>query len=65
MDPHSISEIIDSVIRLGEILGEKSKAKEISESLEKRIQKIKNKVHANIPKILAIELIEPFFTAGH
>ena len=65
MDPHNISEIIDSVIRLGEILEEESKAKEISESLEKRIQKIKNKVHTNIPKILAIEWMEPFFTAGH
>ena len=65
MDPHNISEIIDSVIKLGEILEEESKAKVISESLEKRIQKIKNKEHVKVPKILAIEWIEPFFTAGH
>ena len=65
MDPHNISEIIDSVIKLGEILEEGNKAKKISESLEKRIQNIKNKDHTNIPKILAIEWIEPFFTAGH
>ncbi|KEQ57290.1 periplasmic binding protein [Marine Group I thaumarchaeote SCGC AAA799-B03] len=65
MDPHNISEILDTVIKLGKILEEEDKAKEISESLEKRIQKIKNTEHTNIPKILAIEWIEPFFTAGH
>lgn len=65
MDPHNISEILDSVIKLGEILEEEDKAKEISESLQKRIQKIRDTKHSSIPKILAIEWIEPFFTAGH
>ena len=65
MDPHNVSEILDSVIKLGKILEEESKANEISELLGKRIQKIRNVEHANIPKILAIEWIEPFFTAGH
>lgn len=65
MDPHSISEIIDSVIKLGEILEEDSKAKVISDLLKKRIQKIRNVEHSNIPKVLAIEWIEPFFTSGH
>ncbi|QDI89573.1 cobalamin-binding protein [Candidatus Nitrosopumilus sp. SW] len=65
MDPHNISEILHSVIKLGEILGEDGKAKEISELLKKRIQKIRNAGHANIPKVLAIEWIKPFFTAGH
>ncbi|RMW34240.1 MAG: cobalamin-binding protein [Nitrosopumilus sp.] len=65
MDPHNISEIIDSVIRLGDILEENSRAKQISDSLKDRIQKIKNKIEGSRPKILAIEWIEPFFTAGH
>ena len=65
MDPHNISEIIDSVIQLGDILGENSRAKQISSSLKDRIQKIKNKIDGNRPKILAIEWIEPFFTSGH
>lgn len=65
MDPHNISEILDSVIKLGEILGEDDKAQEISNLLKKRIQKIRNKEHSSIPKVLAIEWIEPFFTAGH
>lgn len=65
MDPHNIPEILDSVIKLGEILDKDEKAKEISELLKKRIQKIRNVEHGNIPKVLAIEWIEPFFTAGH
>ncbi|MHA7734204.1 cobalamin-binding protein [Nitrosopumilus sp. S6] len=65
MDPHNISEILDSVIKLGEILGENEKAKKILHLLETRIQKIKNTEHLNIPNVLAIEWIEPFFTAGH
>lgn len=65
MDPHNISEILESVIKLGKILEAESKAKEISELLEKRIQKIKNAKHVNVPKIVAVEWIEPLFTAGH
>ena len=65
MDPHNVSEILDSVIKLGEILEEDVKAREISELLKKRIQKIRNRKHDSIPKVLAIEWIEPFFTAGH
>ena len=65
MDPHNISEIIESVIRLGDILGESSKADKISNLLKNRIEKIKSKIGDDRPKILAIEWIEPFFTAGH
>ena len=65
MDPHNVSEILDSVIKLGKILEKDSKAKMISDLLKKRIQKIQNVRHSNIPKILAIEWIDPFFTAGH
>jgi len=41
------------------------KAKEITNSLEKRIQNIKKTENDKKPKVLAIEWIEPFFTAGH
>ena len=65
MDPHSLSEIISSVKKIGEILQKEDKATEIVKTLEKRIQKIKD-LHRNVrPSVLAIEWIEPFFTAGH
>ncbi len=65
MDPHNLNEIINSVTELGKILGNEMKAKEITNSLEKRIQNIKKIENDKKPKVLAIEWIEPFFTAGH
>ncbi len=65
MDPHNMKEIIDSVTKIGEILECNQKAKDITDSLEKRISNIKKFTSAKKPKVLAIEWIEPFFTAGH
>ncbi len=65
MDPHNMKEIFESVTKLGEILDCKEKAKQITDSLEKRIAYIRNTSVTNEPKVLAIEWIEPFFTAGH
>jgi len=65
MDPHNLQEIINSVTELGKILEKESRSKEIIDMLEKRIQNIKKFQNNNRPKVLAIEWIEPFFTAGH
>jgi len=65
MDPHNLREIINSVKELGKILEKVSRSKEIIDMLEKRIQNIKKLENNKRPKVLAIEWIEPFFTAGH
>jgi iron complex transport system substrate-binding protein len=65
IDPHSIKEIINSVTSLGIILDCKEKAEEITNLLEKRIQNIEENIIADSQKVLAIEWLEPFFTAGH
>jgi len=65
MDPHNLKEIIQSVTKLGKILQKEEKASEIVNSLEKRIANIQNSKNKKIPRVLAIEWIEPFFTAGH
>ncbi len=65
IDPHNLQEIINSVIELGKILGKETRAKEIIDSLEKRIQNVKKLQNNKRPRVLAIEWIEPFFTAGH
>lgn len=65
MDPHNLEEIILSVTELGEILEKEDRACEIVQELENRIEKIKNKDNKEKIKVLAIEWIEPFFTAGH
>ena len=65
MDPHNLKEIIQSVKKLGKILQKEEKALEIVNSLQKRITNIQNSKNKKIPRVLAIEWIEPFFTAGH
>jgi len=65
MDPHDLKEIIQSVTKLGQILNKEKKSIEIVNSLQQRIQHIQNSENTTIPKVLAIEWIEPFFTAGH
>ena len=66
MNPHSIQEILDSVLNLGKILKKEERALEIISSLKKRIDFIKeNQKNQAKPKVLAIEWIDPFFTAGH
>jgi len=65
MDPHNLNEIIQSVIKLGKILQKEKKALEIVHSLRQRIENIQNSKNEKMPTVLAIEWIEPFFTAGH
>ena len=65
MDPHNLNEIIQSVIKLGKILQKEEKALEIVHNLRQRIENIQNSKNEKTPTVLAIEWIEPFFTAGH
>ena len=65
MDPHNMKEILDSVRKLGKILQKDVKANQIVDSLEKRINCIREKQNEKPIDVLAIEWIEPFFTAGH
>ena len=65
MDPHNIEEILQTVTELGEILEERKKADEIQTDLKTRISKVKKLQHKERPKVIALEWIEPFFTAGH
>lgn len=65
MDPHNVQEIIESVTKLGEILELENKAKEITKGLENRIKEIKKIKRDSQLKVVAIEWMEPFFTAGH
>jgi iron complex transport system substrate-binding protein len=65
MDPHNLEEILTSVIEIGDILDKTKRSNEIRLELEKRINHVKEFLNQKKPRILAIEWIEPFFTAGH
>ena len=65
MDPRNLNDIIQSVIELGKILQKEEKSLEIVHYLRQRIENIQNLKNNKMPTVLAIEWIEPFFTAGH
>ena len=65
MDPHNLEEIMLSIIKLGKILKKEKEAKKITNALEERIQNIKNVKNKIDIRVLVIEWIDPFFTAGH
>ena len=65
MDPHNIEGIITTVEELGKILGKEQMAKEIQDKLRKRISNITKISHEELPTVLAIEWLDPLFTAGH
>jgi iron complex transport system substrate-binding protein len=65
MDPHNFDEILTSVTEIGHILERSKKADQIKTKLEERISHIKKYVEEKKSKVLAVEWIEPFFTAGH
>ena len=72
MDPHSMWEIVDSVTRLGEILGVRERAEEIAGSLRARIGRVveagrrgRGDGGGGGPSVLAVEWLDPPFSAGH
>ena len=65
MNPHNVEGIIQSVRDISKKIDEQKKGEDIINSLNARINKIKEKQFKTKPKILGIEWIKPFFTAGH
>jgi len=70
LDPHDLDGILDSIIQLAEEFNVKNKGIELVNSLRSRIEYIHARaldaVRSNgRPKVLCIEWLKPFFTAGH
>ena len=65
IDPHSVDDILSSVITIADKIGKQKHGEELVKSLQKRIDFIKNQNYTTKPKVLCIEWVEPFFTAGH
>lgn len=65
LDPHTIEDILSSVMVVAKKIGKEPEGQKLVESLKNRIDFIKNKNFKIRPKILCIEWVEPFFTSGH
>jgi iron complex transport system substrate-binding protein len=65
MDPHSVTEILEGITEFAKIIDTKEKGENLKKELEQRVKKIKNRKKENTPRVVAIEWVNPFFTAGH
>ena len=65
MSPHDILGILKCVDDIAEKIDEVKRGNEIINSLNSRIEEIKNVKISSRPKVLGIEWLNPFFTSGH
>ncbi|MBC8251591.1 MAG: cobalamin-binding protein [Candidatus Nitrosopelagicus sp.] len=65
MNPHNIQGILKCVKDIAQKIDKTQRGEELVNSLSKRIKKIKDVQINAKPKVLGIEWIQPFFTAGH
>ena len=65
MNPHDIQGILSNIEEISRKIHESEKGIKLIESLEKRISFFKEKQISDKPKVLAIEWIKPFYSAGH
>jgi iron complex transport system substrate-binding protein len=75
LDPHDLDDILSSITDISERVGRVTEGRNLVVSLQKRIDNVRKvgqrgigrgEMHnSNKPKVLCIEWIDPFFTAGH
>jgi iron complex transport system substrate-binding protein len=69
LDPSDISDILDNIYEISKSIGKIKEGQNLVKSLEDKINKIKKitelKNKKDLPKILCLEWLHPFFTAGH
>ena len=65
LDPHDLDDILISIMDVAERVGRIEEGRKLIVSLQNRIDSIRIRPKENKPKVLCIEWIDPFFTAGH
>jgi iron complex transport system substrate-binding protein len=66
LDPHTLGEVLDSIIAVGESAGVPDRAAELIASLRVRIDRVAANVAGRPrPRVTVVEWTDPPFTAGH
>ena len=65
MNPHDIEGILQSVKDISKIIGETENGEKLIRKLNSRIKNVRETQFKEKPKVLGIEWLNPFFTAGH
>lgn len=65
LDPHTVEEIIESIMIIAKALGKEEDGLRIRNSLYRRIEKISNATKFKKPKVVCLEWIDPIYICGH
>lgn len=65
IDPHTVDDVLDSVMLIAGKIGRGQEGRALLDSLRKRIDFVRSMPVGPKPKVLCIEWVDPFFTAGH
>ena len=65
LDPHSLGDILENIIEIAKALNKETEGSKLIVSLKKRIDFVKQTSRENRPKVVCLEWLDPFFTAGH
>ena len=66
LDPHSLADVLDSILVVGAKLGAADQAQALVSSLQDRLAAVAHALRARPrPDVLVLEWIDPPFTAGH
>ncbi len=69
LDPHNISDILENISKIAKNVGKIKEGQDLVRTLENKINRVKKIIRdknvENLHRILCLEWLDPFFTAGH
>jgi iron complex transport system substrate-binding protein len=65
LNPHSLSELLDDILRIGAATNESEAAAKLVRSSKRRIQTVGEREPGRRPRIVCLEWFEPLYVAGH
>ena len=65
LNPHSLSELMDDVLRIGAAANENTAAANLVRSFKERIQSVGEREPGRRPRVVCLEWFEPLYIAGH
>ena len=65
LNPHSLSDVVDDILRVGEATERVVAATSLAADLRQRIDSLGHREPDNRPRVVCLEWFEPLYTAGH
>ena len=65
LNPESLSDILDDILRVGEVTERRAAAAELVEGLRQRIELVGHREPDKRPRVVCLEWFEPLYCAGH